>query len=198
MSVRIEAVENTPEGQKMITSCSRWNEAVHQMSPRPFTVFSTLSFSPGQPEVQPNSPFADLLRPYVDFAHGTYPVQIDKRFHLDEKDLVLHKTRWSATSGNALEQILKAQGIKTVVISGLGLSGVVLSTIYRLFDLDYDVYVIRDNVVELPPTQNMEFSHVLLEMLLSKMGLKVITIEDALKALSRSGKTRSGQSDRMP
>ncbi|KAH3194438.1 hypothetical protein KXW62_004869 [Aspergillus fumigatus] len=166
MSLLIKAVENTPEGQAMIASCSRWNVAVHQKSPRPLTVFSTLSFSPGQPEVQPNSPFADLLRPYGEFAQGTPPVEIDERFHLDEKDLVLHKTRWSATSGNALEQILKAQGIKTVVISGLSLSGVVMSTIYRLFDLDYDIYVIRDNVVELPPAQNTAFSNVLLDMLL--------------------------------
>ena len=116
MSVLIEAVENTPEGQAMIANCSRWNDAVHQKSPRPLTIFSTLSFNPGQPEVQPNSPFASLLRPYGDFAHGTPPVQIDKRFHLDEKDVVLRKTRWSATSGNALEQILKARGIKTVVV----------------------------------------------------------------------------------
>lgn len=75
----------------------------------------------------------------------------------------------------------------TVSQSGLSLSGVVMSTIYRLFDLDFNLYVIRDNVVELPPTQNTEFSHVLLDMLLPKMGLKVISIEDALEGLSRSG-----------
>jgi nicotinamidase-related amidase len=36
-----------------------------------------------------------------------------------------------------LEEILRAQKIKTVVISGVRTSGVVLSTVYRLFDLDY-------------------------------------------------------------
>lgn len=35
---------------------------------------------------------------------------------MDEKDLVLQKTRWSASTGNALEQILKAQNITTLII----------------------------------------------------------------------------------
>ncbi|KAF5857347.1 hypothetical protein ETB97_005926 [Aspergillus alliaceus] len=51
---------------------------------------------------------------------------------------------------NSLEQILSARKINTVVIPGLALSGVVMSTIYRLFDLDYNIYVIKDNVLDQP------------------------------------------------
>jgi hypothetical protein len=116
MSVLINAIKDTPEGQALMTNCSKWNNAVHQKSPRPLTVFSTLSFSPGQPEVQPDSPFANLISSYGEFANGSPEVQIDGHFKVDEKDLILHKTRWSATMGNALEQILMAQNIKTVVI----------------------------------------------------------------------------------
>ncbi|KAE8152779.1 Isochorismatase-like protein [Aspergillus avenaceus] len=186
MSVLIGAVKDTPEGKSLIANCSRWNHAVHKRTPRPLTVFSTLSFNSGQPEVQPNSPFANLIAPYGEFANGSREVQIDEQFELDEKDLVLQKTRWSATTGNCLEQILAAQAIKTVIISGLSLSGVVMATAYRLFDLDYDVYVIRDNVLELPVDQNDAFSNVMLDMLLPKMGLKVITLDEAIQGLERS------------
>lgn len=70
--------------------------------------------------------------------------------------------------------------------SGLTLSGVVMSTIYRLFDLDYNIYVIRDNVLELPVDQTPAFSEVMLEMLLPKMNIKVVSIEEALGALEHS------------
>lgn len=66
------------------------------------------------------------------------------------------------------------------------LSGVVMSTIYRLFDLDYNIYVIKDNVVELPVDQTAAFSEVMLDMLLSKMSLKVISLEEALEALEKA------------
>lgn len=70
--------------------------------------------------------------------------------------------------------------------SGLSLSGVVMSIVYRLFDLDYMIYVIRDNVLELPVNQTAEFTYVMLDMLLPKMGLKVISLGEALQALGNS------------
>jgi hypothetical protein len=57
-----------------------------------------------------------------------------------------------------------------------------MSTVYRLFDLDYNIYVIVDNVVELPPERSM----VLLDVVLPKMNAMVISIDDALQALARS------------
>ena len=58
-------------------------------------------------------------------------------------DIILGKTRYYAGDGNALEEILRAQKIKTVVISGVRTSGVVLSTVYRLFDLDYTAAIVE-------------------------------------------------------
>jgi Isochorismatase family. len=116
MSVLINAIKNTSEGQALIANCSKWNDAVHQKSPRPLTVFSILSFNPGQPEVQAHSPFAKLIAPYGEFTNGSPEVQIDGHFKVDKEDLILQKTRWSATLGNALEQILKARDINTVII----------------------------------------------------------------------------------
>ncbi|KAF4818653.1 hypothetical protein CGCTS75_v011858 [Colletotrichum tropicale] len=106
---------------------------------------------------------------------------------LHEKDIVLHKTRWYAGAGNALEQILKAQGINTVVVSGITLSGVVMSTVYRLFDLDYSIYVISDNVMESPGDGSAELKECLIRTQLKNMNVGVITLNEALRMLELSG-----------
>ncbi|KAI8959382.1 Isochorismatase hydrolase [Daldinia sp. FL1419] len=186
MTVLIDAVKDTKEGREFISNCVRWNDAVHKKNPRPLTIFSSLFFNTGEPELAHDAPFEQLIRDFGSFAAGSSAVQIAPNFKVDSKDIVLQKTRWYAGSGNSLEQILKAQNIDTVVVSGLSLSGVVMSTIYRLFDLDYNIYVIADNVLELPPDQHTEFSQVILGSLLPKMNLQVIPINAALKRLEQS------------
>lgn len=60
-----------------------------------------------------------------------------------------------------------------------------MSTVYRLFDLDYNTYVIPDNVLEPPPDQNSVFSKVMLDIVLPKMNLKAISINEALRKLEQ-------------
>ena len=118
ITVLIDAAKDTPEGQAFISSCFRWNDAVHQKTPRRLTIFTTLSFERGRPEVQDNTPFARVMAPFGTFEHNSPHAKIASQFHTDENDIILHKTRWSAIMGNSLEQILKAQRIDTVVIVG--------------------------------------------------------------------------------
>lgn len=61
-----------------------------------------------------------------------------------------------------------------------------MSTVYRLFDLDYNIYVISDNVLELPPDGNPEFSKAMLDTLLPKMNLSPISLDEALQMLEQS------------
>lgn len=101
----------------MIENLSKWNDAVHSKSDRPpLTVFTILAFNPGQPELKTNTPFAKLIAPFGTLEAESPSVEIYPHFQVDDKDVVLRKTRWSATTGNNLEQILNAQGIDTVVI----------------------------------------------------------------------------------
>ncbi|EHY54785.1 hypothetical protein HRR83_004087 [Exophiala dermatitidis] len=186
MTILIDAIKDTTEGQAFITNCSRWNNAVHMKNARPLTIFTTLYFAPGRPELATGAPFTKLLEGFGSFDAGSPEVQIASNFVLDAKDIVLQKIRWHAGSGNNLEHILKAQNIDTVIISGLTLSGAVMSTIYRLFDLDYQIYVISDNVLELPLSHHLDFSKVMLDALLPKMNLRSISVEEALEALGRS------------
>lgn len=116
MTLLINAVHDTPKGKVMIASCSKWNNAVHQKMHRPLTIFTTLAFNRGQPELEHNKPFSRLIAPFGSFEEGSSAASIDPRFTVDSSDILLRKTRWCATTGNNLEQILKAQGIDTVII----------------------------------------------------------------------------------
>lgn len=65
--------------------------------------------------------------------------EVRSRVNQSLNDVVLQKTRYYAGAGNSLEEILRTQEIDTVVLSGIRTSGVIISTAYRLFDLDYNV-----------------------------------------------------------
>lgn len=116
MVLLIDAIKETPQGKLLIDSCEKWTDAVHSKDERPLTVFTTLAFNRGRPEVEADKPFAKLIAPFGSLEYGAPEVEIHPRFAVDEKDLILRKTRWSAMTGNNLEQILKAQGIDTVII----------------------------------------------------------------------------------
>jgi hypothetical protein len=141
--------------------------------------------------------------------------QIYPAFEVDEAagDVVLQKTRYYAGTGNAMEEILWAQSIDTVILSGVRTSGVILSTAYRLFDLDYRVYVlilcflsrvsclwgenvlltnersryvISNNTIETPP-DTPGINAAILEGVIPKLPAQVISVEQAIEALGRSG-----------
>lgn len=58
-----------------------------------------------------------------------------------------------------------------------------MSTVYHLFDLDFNVYIISDNVIELPVEQTAEFSNIMLGGLVPKMNCRAITLDEALRIL---------------
>jgi hypothetical protein len=70
--------------------------------------------------------------------------------------------------------------------SGIRTSGVVLSTAYRLFDLNYKVYVISNNTIESAPN-TAGIDQAIKQGIIPKLPANVITLEQALAALERSG-----------
>lgn len=142
INVIVESLASSPAGSAFIQNTATWIDAVHAQSPPPLSIFTRVYFSDNRkPEVKPGSRFEEVSAPLTT-ANAT-ATQIYPAFHVDEAagDLVLQKTRYYAGAGNPLEQILRAQGIDTVILSGVRTSGVILSTAYRLFDLDCKVYV---------------------------------------------------------
>jgi len=183
----VSGVATTPAGSAWIANTARWIDAVHAQVPAPLSIFTRIYFSNShKPEIGPASPFAQ-----VGGALGTASsnlTEIYPAFTVDEAagDVVLQKSRYYAGAGNGLEEILRAQQIDTVILSGIRTSGVILSTAYRLFDLDYNVYVIANNTIE-TPSDAPGINAAILEGVIPKLPANVITIEQALAALNNSG-----------
>jgi len=134
----VTPIASTKSGKKWIDNTANWIDAVHSLDSRPLNIFTRIYFSNDRkPEVKPGSPFSELVEGIT--TEDDNSTQIYPDFNVDQGsgDLVLRKTRYYAGDGNALEEILRSQKIKTVVLSGVRTSGVILSTVYRLFDLDY-------------------------------------------------------------
>ncbi|RDW77889.1 isochorismatase hydrolase-3 [Coleophoma crateriformis] len=132
MSVLIDGIKESPIGQRFTSNCTRWDDAVHKKDYRPLTIFTTLYFSnTAQLKLTKSGPFTKLLEPFGTLEKSSPGVQIASNFSVDEKDIVIQKTRWYAGPGNSLEQILRAQNIDTVILSGSSLSGVIMSNLTR-------------------------------------------------------------------
>lgn len=140
----VEPLANTSGGAAFISNTAKWIDAVHAQNPAPLSIFTRIYFTNShKPEIGPGVPFA-AVGGTAGTANDT-ETMLYPAFHVDEAagDAVLQKTRYYAGAGNGLEEILRAQKIDTVVLSGIRTSGVILNTAYRLYDLDYNVYVDR-------------------------------------------------------
>jgi len=181
-------VNTTTEGQAWINSTSTWINHVHQQRPAPLSIYTRIYFStPQRPEIGPNTPFGAVAAGLGNITSSSVEGQIYPAFkHGNADDVQLQKTRYYAGAGNGLEEILSSQGIDTVILSGIRTSGVIISTAMRLFDLNYKVYVIADNVIETGP--DMGINQAILEGVLPKLPVSgVISLEQAIAALGRSG-----------
>jgi nicotinamidase-related amidase len=177
-------------GQAFIASERKWINALHALDPQPLIIFTRLYFNnPTNPELGPLTPFGAIIGPLLPLQESTPATQIYSGFDVHANDTVLVKTRYYAGTGNALEEILKAKGIDTVVLAGLRTSGVIIDTAFRLFDADFNVTVIRDCTLETPVGAA---SDAIQEAILGeggvvvKMGGTVVTLEEALGALGGS------------
>jgi nicotinamidase-related amidase len=66
-------------------------------------------------------------------------------------EVVVGKHRVNALYGTALDLILRANGIDTLIILGYATSGVVLSTVRYAADLDYQLLVVEDCCADQDP-----------------------------------------------
>jgi nicotinamidase-related amidase len=96
------------------------------------------------------------------------------------EDIVITKHRVSAFTGTALDLILRAKEIETLVLFGIATSGVVLSTLLTAADSDYRIIVLRDCCAD----QDEEVHAALLERFFPRRGTVVAAAEflDSLPA----------------
>lgn len=102
-----------------------------------------LGFEPGHPEIAECGSIFGQIRQHGLFLKGSESAGFLPTLARPE-ELKIYKQRFSAFSDNTLEMVLRAHGIKHLVLMGLTTSGIVLSTLRRAFDLDFSCTVVAD------------------------------------------------------
>ncbi len=95
-------------------------------------------------------------------------------------EIVLTKSRVGPFSTTKLDEVLKKQGIETLVLMGIATSGCVLSTVRWAADIDYQLIVLSDCCAD----RDDEVQRVLMGKVLSRPGqATVITSQEFIQAL---------------
>lgn len=107
-------------------------------------IYVAVHWRPGLPEVHPRNRYvAPLARSNV-FIDGAPATDIDDRLAPRDGDVVTVKRRVGAFGGSDLDLVLRSKGIDTLVLTGIGTSGVVLSTVMAGTEMDYAMTVLSD------------------------------------------------------
>jgi nicotinamidase-related amidase len=108
-------------------------------------IFVRMAFRKGRPEMRPErrtNPF------FAEFEPGEPSVELADGLGARPDDLVVDGSRGSAFKGTDLAILLRALGARRLVLTGIGTSGVVLSTLIEAADLDYEVTVLADGCTD--------------------------------------------------
>ena len=117
---------------------------------------------------------------YVEVIRGerTPETEIHPDIKPKAAETVLTKRRVGPFSTTNLDEILKKQGINTLVLLGVSTSGCVLSTVRWAYDIDYQLIVLSDCCAD----RDDEVHRVLMEKVFTRM-TKVITSQEFIETL---------------
>jgi Amidases related to nicotinamidase len=107
-------------------------------------IYISVGFRKEYPEVSKNNTIFSSIKENGMFMADNESTAIHPEVAPAENEAVIVKRRVGAFSFTELEMILRAQGIETLILTGVTTSGVVLSTVGQAFDLDYRLVVAGD------------------------------------------------------
>jgi nicotinamidase-related amidase len=105
-------------------------------------IFCKVGFQEGYPEVADSTPIFSGAK-----KHGMFTGKrsaLLEQFKPAADEPIIDKKRVSAFAGSSLEIVLRAHDVRSLVLTGISTSGVVLSTLRQAFDLDYAMTVLSD------------------------------------------------------
>ncbi len=107
-------------------------------------IYVSVGFRKGYPEVSHNNTIFSSIKENGIFMVDNESTAIHADVAPEENEVVIVKRRVGAFSFTELDLVLRAQGIETLILTGVTTSGVVLSTVGQAFDLDYRLVIARD------------------------------------------------------
>jgi len=107
-------------------------------------IYISVGFRKGYPEVSKNNTIFSSIKENGMFMANNESTAIHPEVAPAKNEAAIVKRRVGAFTFTELEMILRAQGIETLILTGVTTSGVVLSTVGQAFDLDYRLVVAGD------------------------------------------------------
>ncbi|KAF8865257.1 isochorismatase family protein [Acephala macrosclerotiorum] len=129
-------------------------------------IYVRTCFRPSHPEISPLNPIFSRFLNSNSLIEGSPEVEIHPALPVLSSDIVVTKKRVSAFSGSGLDVILRAQGVRKLVLTGMATSSAVLATAFEACDRDFEVTVLRDLCVDREEETNM----LVLEKVIGKLG----------------------------
>ena len=112
-------------------------------------IYIVVGFRKGSPEISPaNKSFSAFKQNPAVMAGLEEPLTVHASVVPRPGEIVVTKRRISAFTGSDLEVVLRAQGIRHMVLTGISTSGVVLSTLREAADKDYELTVLSDGCAD--------------------------------------------------
>lgn len=127
-------------------------------------IYVTVGFRPGAPEISGNNKGFTAMKERLLSENAAEWMQIDPALTPAAGEITVIKRRISAFTGSDLEVVLRAFGIRHIILSGVATSGVVLSTTREAADKDYRLTILSDCCADVDP----EVHRVLLEKVLPR------------------------------
>lgn len=103
-----------------------------------------VGFSPGYAECPPGSPVFSKARDNGVFKLGDWGTEVLDMFAPQPGDPDIIKHRVSPFYGTKLEPLLRAQGIRRLILTGVSTNGVVSAAVREGHDRDYDCVLLED------------------------------------------------------
>ena len=114
-------------------------------------IYVVAQFRPGHPEASPNNRFNTYNKAQGRLVEGTESSQIRNEIKPLSDEIVVTKRRINAFFGTDLDGILRANGIESIVLTGIATRGVILSSARYAGDADYNILILRDCVGDPDP-----------------------------------------------
>jgi nicotinamidase-related amidase len=111
-------------------------------------LYVRVAFRSGSPEVSPSNRSFAALAGSSAFDQDGPATQIHAAVAPQAGEVVVIKRRVSAFAGSDLEVVLRAGGVRQLVLAGISTSGVVLSTLREAADRDFELVVLADGCAD--------------------------------------------------
>ena len=108
-------------------------------------IYVNIAYRPGFPELKkPTYPLIESIQERNAFLLGSWDADIPEEIAVQPEDIVVINFDSSGFSHTDLDGILRAKGVKTLVLAGIATNWVVESTTRYGAELGYDVTVLED------------------------------------------------------